>query len=113
MRIEANLAVSLSQMFFSEGKVEKRPKTKRMRMAKLRRRLALIPVAFTRALSPKVARVKLKTKPRTMPSGRRLLLPVPPAKIIGNRGRMQGERMVTIPARKEKTSKINILIKIA
>jgi hypothetical protein len=59
--------------------------------------------------------VKLAINPVIIPNGRDLLVSLPPIveeSMIGSTGRMQGERIVTIPAMNEKTIKINILINI-
>ena len=52
-----------------------------------------------------VKKVKLKTKPKTIPRG--FLFPevTPPDKTIGKIGKMQGERIVTIPPKKAKRTR--------
>lgn len=52
-----------------------------------------------------VKKVKLKTKPTTIPIGRPFpvsLSPIDEDKMIGNIGKIQGDKTVTIPARNEK-----------
>lgn len=68
-----------------------------------------IPVRWTIVDKNKVKKVKLPTKPATMPNG--LLLPPPTVveRIIGRRGRMHGERTVIIPPRKAKMMRISML----
>lgn len=56
-----------------------------------------------------VKKVKLATKPMIIPKG--LDFPKDEERIIGKTGKMQGERMVTTPAKKAKTiSKITYLV---
>ena len=65
-----------------------------------RRDSAGMPLSLTIIERNKVKKVKLKTNPTTTPSG--LLFPVVSTEednIIGKTGNMQGERIVTIPAR--------------
>ena len=62
-----------------------------------------MPVIFTIDARKRVKKVKLAIKPMTTPSGR--FLPDESAeeeRIIGNIGRIQGESIVTIPARNAK-----------
>ena len=69
---------------------------------------AEIPVALTIAVRKSVKKVKLKIKPITMPIGRFLLPVKEPERMIGRIGRMQGERIVTMPARRAKRIKMII-----
>ncbi len=68
------------------------------------------PVAFIIKERNKVKKVKLKIKPKTIPSGFFLSDVMEELKIIGRIGRIQGERIVTIPAKKAKSRRkiINI-----
>ena len=61
--------------------------------------------ACTIADSASVKAVKLAAKPASTPSGRARPPPTPPERTIGRTGRMQGERMVTIPETKAKASR--------
>jgi hypothetical protein len=63
-----------------------------------------MPNNLTRVERKRVKKVKLKIKPVTMPYGRRrLALPGrEDERMIGKIGRIQGERMVMIPAKKAK-----------
>ncbi len=72
---------------------------------KFLRKSADIPRDFTNVAKAKVKKVKLKTKPRTIPKG--LLCPPPtlPDKTIGKTGRIQGDKTVTIPAKNAKRIK--------
>ena len=59
--------------------------------------------------------VKLAINPVTTPSGRDLPVSLPPIveeSMIGSTGRMQGERIVTIPAMNAKMMSKNILFNI-
>jgi hypothetical protein len=77
-----------------------KPAIHRIAIERTRNQLASIPIALTTYDRRAVARVKLTMKPVIMPIGRCLLSGVPLAKIIGKRGRIQGERIVTNPAMK-------------
>lgn len=74
----------------------------------MKRRLSPeIPVALTISERKRVKNVKLAMKPRTIPSGLCLFPLILPDKTIGRIGKIQGERIVTIPAKKaNKISKI-------
>lgn len=64
---------------------------------------AEMPLTRTIVERNNVKNVKLRTKPATTPNGRDLLDSFPPiveVRIIGNIGRIQGERIVTTPAKK-------------
>jgi len=71
-----------------------------------------MPVALTIVVKKRVKIVKLKTKPVTMPKGRRRPSPTDPARTIGRTGRMQGDRMVTTPAKKAKTISKSIVYRL-
>lgn len=60
------------------------------------------PVRRTMLAKNRVKKVKLVINPVTIPRGRRLPPPEDPDKTIGKIGKMQGERIVTMPARKAK-----------
>lgn len=69
----------------------------------------LIPSAFANANENVAKNVKLRIKPTITPSGR-LLPPVSdPDNTIGKMGNMQGDKIVTNPAIKAKTSSIIIV----
>lgn len=73
-----------------------------------------MPRILTMVERNRVKKVKLRIKPKTIPSGRANdgFMPgllIPEERIIGNTGKMQGERIVTSPARK--ANKIKIIIK--
>jgi len=57
---------------------------------------------LTRLESASVKNVKLKINPLMTPSGRFFPPVIDPDKTIGSIGRMQGERIVTMPARNAK-----------
>ena len=78
-------------------------------MAILRKRSGLMPRCRVSALSARVKKVKLTTRPVTIPSGRRFPPVIPADNTTGRIGRMQGARMVAIPARKAKKMSINTL----
>jgi hypothetical protein len=71
-------------------------------MEKIRRDSAGKPTADTREVRKRVKKVKLPTKPVTTPKARRRPPPKEEDRTIGRMGRIQGERMVTKPARKAK-----------
>jgi hypothetical protein len=66
------------------------------------------PVARTRAERKSVKKVKEMTNPATIPHG--LLFPpvTEPESTIGKMGRMQGDRIVTTPAKNAKKNNSNI-----
>ncbi len=71
-----------------------------------------IPVSWTIDERNSVKNEKLATKPTTTPIGRDLLVflsPIDEDRTIGNIGKMQGDNMVTIPARNEKISSMIIV----
>ena len=57
------------------------------------------PVARTIAVRKRVKNVKLRINPVTIPQGLRFPLMTDPPSTIGRTGRMQGDKIVTIPAR--------------
>jgi hypothetical protein len=72
------------------------------------RRSAETPVRRTRADRKRVKKVKLAIKPKIMPNGRDFefsFVLTEEERIIGRTGKIQGERMVTIPAIKAKITK--------
>jgi hypothetical protein len=75
----------------------------------LRKTSAEKPRSLTRVVKNKVKKVKLAIKPTMIPNGRRLPPVNDPDKTIGRIGKMQGERMVTIPPKKEKIIRMIIL----
>ena len=77
----------------------------------LRKLSAEILVTLTIAERKRVKKVKLSTKPVTIPSG--LLFP-PVSELertIGNTGRIQGEKIVMIPLKKANKTRIIIVLK--
>ncbi len=85
-----------------------KPNKKITSTAKLRKKSAETPVAFTIAVSANVKNVKLNTKPVTIPNGRCLPPASEPDRMIGRIGKMHGDRIVTTPARKAKAMRRNI-----
>lgn len=77
-------------------------------METLLKTLGEMPIALTKEVKNRVKRVKLKTNPTTTPIGRLLPPPIEPDKTIGKTGRMQGESIVTIPAKKENPNRMSI-----
>jgi len=75
---------------------------------KKRNELAGIPEKLTIVDKKSVKKVKLATKPMTTPNGLCLLSASDEAKIIGSNGKIQGDKTVTIPAKKEKPINNNI-----
>jgi len=67
-----------------------------------------IPVKRTISVRKRVKKVKLMIKPRIMPSGFLRLPPTDPERTIGSIGKIQGEIIVTIPARKANAKSNNI-----
>jgi hypothetical protein len=66
------------------------------------------PVALTIVARNKVKKVKLMTKPVTMPIGFLLPSATDPERITGKIGKIQGDRIVTTPAKKAKTVRSSI-----
>lgn len=60
-----------------------------------------IPSVLTKKDKNKVNKLKESTKPNMIPYGLFLSPLIDPDNTIGSTGKMQGERIVTIPARKE------------
>lgn len=86
------------------GKSRATPKRKIIITDRFLRASAGIPVALTIAERRSVKKVKLPMKPAMMPRGR-LLPPLnDPDKTMGRMGRIQGERIVTNPPKKAKSS---------
>ena len=56
-----------------------------------------------------VKKVKLRTKPKIMPNGR-FLSPLMPERTIGRIGKIHGDKIVTIPAKKANSNKSIIVI---
>ena len=75
-----------------------------------RSKLGETPVARTILERNKVKKVKLATNPITTPKGLFLPSPIVEERMIGNSGKMQGERIVTIPARNAKAKRIIITL---
>ena len=84
------------------------PKAKINAMAMNRSRSGEIPVDRTIDVSVSVKMVKLTIRPIPTPSGRNLPLDAPAAKTMGMMGRIHGERMVQMPARRENANRIHI-----
>ncbi len=81
------------------------PKKRILIIEMLRSTSTEIPVSLTIAERKSVKNVKLSIKPVTIPSG--LFFPVAtlPESTIGRIGKIHGDRIVTIPARKANASK--------
>lgn len=77
-------------------------------IAIFRRKFAEMPVVCTIAVNDNVKKVKLKINPTITPSGWNLPLDVPAARTAGKIGRIQGERIVTIPAKNAKANRTSI-----
>lgn len=71
-----------------------------------------IPVKRIIVARKRVKNVKLRINPKIMPYGRFLSPLTVPERTIGRIGRMQGDKMVTIPAKNANISKIIILLYI-
>ena len=67
-----------------------------------------IPVSFTRVDKNRVKKVKLNIKPKITPKGYFLSPAIVPVRTIGSMGSIQGDSMVTIPARKAKIRRRSI-----
>jgi len=109
----ASLAIGpsiLSNSTVIFGNIKDSPRISNTTTATTRSASAETPVALTRAASASVKKVKLSTNPVTMPSGRFLSPGTAPDKMMGNKGKMHGERIVTIPAIKAKNIRINMII---
>lgn len=81
----------------------------RMKIAKYRRISVDIPNLCTIHERNKVKKVKLKINPQIIPKG--LLFPpkTPPASNGGNMGKMQGDNIVTTPAKKENKRRFKLI----
>lgn len=76
-----------------------------------RKKSAGIPKILTMEVKNKVKKVKLATKPIITPTGRVQFPTCPPimeVNIIGSMGKIQGERIVTTPAKKANATRIII-----
>lgn len=96
------------------GIIMETPKKAMTTIANIRSESEGMPRILTIVERKRVKKVKLKMKPKTIPSGRARdgLVPgllIPEERIIGKTGKIQGERIVTNPARK--ANKINIIIR--
>lgn len=105
---------SLSVKFWKKGTSKVRPKKEITMTEKMRRESEGIPRTLTILERKRVKKVKLRTKPRTVPSGRARDgfapgLLTPEERTIGRMGKIQGERMVTSPAIKAKSVRIIIV----
>src|SRR3989344_532018 len=99
---EDSRANNFSVSLWADGKSKVRPKTAIITTDSVRKESAGIPTALTRVVKKRVKKVKLITKPATTPKARDRPPPRELVRTIGNTGRMQGERMVTTPAKKAK-----------
>lgn len=70
------------------------------------------PVSFIIDVRKRVKKVKLKIKPRIMPIGRFLSPLTDPESTIGRIGKIQGDNIVTIPAKNAKSNN-SIIINIS
>ena len=86
------------------------PKTRITIIDKLRRESGGMPKVLTNKLKKRVKKVKLRIKPATTPKG--LFLPPvkEPVNTTGSIGKIQGERIVTIPAKNAKRINRNITV---
>ena len=109
---ERSPEVSFSQRIVSRGMMRVRPKMVRMATAMILRKLASRPVSLTMVERAMVKIVKLAINPKMIPSDLWRLLVLPVARRIGWSGRIQGERIVTMPARKANMISISIEISI-
>ncbi|KKS32093.1 MAG: hypothetical protein UU94_C0007G0033 [Candidatus Collierbacteria bacterium GW2011_GWB2_42_12] len=105
---------NLSVRFWRKGMSRVRPKKEITITEKIRRESDGIPSTLTILERKRVKKVKLRTKPRTVPSGRARdgfvpCLFTPEERTIGRMGKIQGERIVTSPAIKAKSVRIIII----
>src|SRR5437016_5530880 len=98
-------AVILLNQSDKEGKIMIMPKRKINVIAAYRSTFGDKPVACTIAVSARVKNVKLMIRPKMMPRGLNLPFVVPADSIAGRIGKMHGDRIVKIPAKK--ANKIN------
>jgi hypothetical protein len=87
------------------GTTSENPKNPTTKTDKNRNASGEMPVSFTVTERKRVKKVKLNTNPVMTPRGLFFPPPMDPDKTIGSIGNMQGERMVTIPAKKAKRIK--------
>ena len=69
------------------------------------------PLILTMVERKRVKKVKLAINPNTTPTGREIPVFFPPIveeRTIGRTGKIQGESIVTIPAKNAKTTRMNI-----
>ena len=78
------------------------PKNVLTKTATSRRASEEIPVNLTIAFKNRVKNVKLTINPRMIPRGLCFPPAIPPDRTIGNIGKIQGERIVTIPPKNAK-----------
>ena len=71
---------------------------------------AEIPLIFANVARKRVKNVKLRINPVTIPKGFFRLPVIELERMIGSMGRIQGERIVTIPAKKAKKKSTSIVI---
>ena len=102
----------MSHQALSRGITNIRPKERMTAAASVLKKSADRLVKRTKLDRNKVKKVKLKIKPAIIPNG--LLLPpvVPLPKTIGRIGKMQGDKMVTIPPKKANRIKTSISLSI-
>jgi len=93
------------------GIIKLNPKNKRIIPAITRRVFDGMPVSRTIIVRKSVKKVKLKINPRIIPKGR-FLSPLTLARTIGRIGRIQGDRIVTMPAKNANKNKIIIRIQL-
>jgi len=77
-----------------------------IQIEKVRSRLGDTPLILTIIERKRVKKVKLNTNPKTTPIGRALPVSFPPmveVRIIGRIGKIQGDSIVTIPAKNANT----------
>jgi hypothetical protein len=97
-----------SRIAWNRGIRSEAPNSAITKTEKSRRVAAGTPKAFTITVKNSVKKVKLAINPSTIPKGLPFpmsLSPMVDERIIGRIGSIQGERIVTIPARNEKNIK--------
>jgi len=109
-----NLENSSSMICWNLGIRREMPRPAITKTEKVRNTSEDIPLIFTIVERNKVKNVKLSINPTITPVGRAFPVSFPPIveeRIIGRTGRIQGDRIVTIPARNAKpTSNIIIML---
>jgi len=95
--------------FCACGRTSVNPNAAIINIEMKRRLVAGMPVKLTIVERNRVKKVKLNTKPVTMPNGRFLPPMVVVLRIIGRMGRIHGERIVTTPPIKLNIKRISIL----